>query len=294
MMDGNLVILAGGISSRMKKAVSASSMLDPLLKRDALEKSKSMIGVGAGHRPFLDYVLYTAREAGYRDVIIVVGERDHSIREYYGFADEGNEVHGLRISYAIQRIPPGREKPSGTADALLQALRAATRWSGSKFTVCNSDNLYSTLAFSLMLGCADPGALIDYDRSALEFDQERIEQFAVTEKSADGYLVDIIEKPTPDIIARVRHRSARLGVSMNIFMLSYDVIMPFLDRVPMHPVRQEKELPAAVQLMVRELPRSVRAIPLAEHVPDLTNQSDIPRVQEYLRKHFPDFTLERP
>ncbi len=293
-MDRNLVILAGGISSRMKRAVAASATLDPLLRREAEEKSKSMIGVGEGHRPFLDYVLYNAREAGYRDVVIVVGERDHSIRDYYGRADQGNEVHGLTVSYAIQRIPPGREKPLGTADALLQALAATPRWRGKKFTVCNSDNLYSREAFQLMLECPDPGALIDYDRSALEFEQERIEQFALIQKSADGYLVDILEKPAPELVARMVDASGRLGVSMNIFTLSYDMVCSFLERLRLHPVRQEKELPAAIQMMVQSFPRSVRAIPRAEHVPDLTHQSDIPRVQAYLLSAFPHFSLALP
>ncbi len=292
-MHANLVILAGGISSRMKKAVAVSVGLDPLLKREAEQISKSMIGVGEGHRPFLDYVLYNAREAGYRDVVIVVGEGDRSIREYYGGADEGNTVYGLTISYAVQRVPPGRTKPVGTSDALLQALAVTSRWRGKTFCVCNSDNLYSVQAFRHMLESPDPGALIDYDRAALEFEQERIEQFAVIQKSPDGYLLDILEKPEPEALGTMRDASGRLGVSMNIFRLSFDMIYPFLERAPLHPVRQEKELPVSVQMMVRSHPRSVRAIPMSEHVPDLTHQSDIPRVQAYLHAAFPNFSLAR-
>ena len=290
-MDPHLVILAGGISSRMKKAVSASAPLDPVLRHDAMEKSKSMIGVGEGHRPFLDYLLYNAREAGFRDVVIVVGEQDRSIREYYGMADQGNAFFGLTISYAVQTIPSGRQKPLGTADALLRALDFSPQWRGRDFTVCNSDNLYTIRALRLMLESTDPGAMIDYDRSALEFDAERIEQFSVTRKSPDGFLVDILEKPTPREIESARDSTGRIGVSMNIFRLSFDMVYPFLQRVPLHPVRQEKELPVAVQSMVKEDPRCMRAIPLAEHVPDLTNQSDIPAVQEYLHRLYPNFSL---
>lgn len=290
-MDPNLVILAGGISSRMKQSTAASAKIDPTLRREVQEKSKSMIGLGDGHRPLLDYVLYNARAAGYRDIVIVVGERDRSIRDYYGVADEGNRVYGLTLSYAVQTIPPGRVKPLGTADALLQALRATARWRGHKFTVCNSDNLYSRRALRLMLDSPGIGAMIDYDRSGLEFEQERIEQFAVTAKSDDGFLLEIIEKPSGDVIDRVRDHAGRVGVSMNIFRLSYDHILPFLESVPLDPARQEKELPAAVAMMIRQHPDAVKAIPLAEHVPDLTNQADIPRVQEFLRREFPNFSL---
>jgi len=289
-MDRTIVILAGGISSRMRKALSVP--LNPRLRREAEELSKSMIGVGEGFRPFLDYVLFNVREAGYRDVVIVIGERDNSIREYYGKAERGNEVFGLSVSYAIQRIPLGRGKPLGTADALLQALGAAPQWRGRKFTVCNSDNLYSVEALRLMLASEDPGAMIDYDRAALEFDQAMIEQFAVTRVSARGFLVDILEKPHAGAMTQSQDGSGRIGVSMNLFRLSYDLVLPFLESVPLHPLRLEKELPAAIQMMVRKYPESVRAIPMAEHVPDLTSQSDIPRVQEYLRRTFPPFTFE--
>jgi glucose-1-phosphate adenylyltransferase len=76
---------------------------------------------------------------------------------------------------------------------------------------------------------------------------------------------------------------------MNIFRFSYDRILPYLESVPLHPVRHEKELPAAVKMMIAEYPRSVFALPLAEHVIDLTSQSDIPTVKEYLAKEFPEF-----
>lgn len=67
------------------------------------------------------------------------------------------------------------------------------------------------------------------------------------------------------------------------------MIFPFLENVPMHPVRQEKELPLAVKLMIEKYPRSMYTIPLAEHVIDLTSQSDIFNVREYLKKEFPNF-----
>ena len=292
-MEPNLVILAGGISSRMKNAVSTPSGLEPGLLRDARDRAKSMIGIGEHRRPFLDYVLFNAREAGYRDIIIVTGEHDSSIREHYGPADEGNEIAGLRVSYAIQPIPAGRTKPLGTADALLHALRsrAASQWHA--FTVCNSDNLYSRLALKTMLECPDPGGMIDYDRAALEFSQDRIEQFAVTEISPDGYLIALIEKPSPDVIVRLLRTHGRIGVSMNIFRLTNELIRSCLEELSPDPVRQEKELPAAVQMMARRHPGSVRAIPLAEHVPDLTHPSDILAVQQFLETRFPDFSLDR-
>lgn len=287
-MNGNLIILAGGISSRMKRPGAAE--IDSKLAQDADVKAKSMIGVGSGYRPFLDYLLYEAREAGYRDIVIVVGERDRSIREYYGEADSGNAFHGLSISYAIQWIPEGRNKPLGTADALLQGMKARRDWEGKKFTVCNSDNLYTRRALRLIWESPSECSMIDYDRAALEFEPERIEQFAVIATAAGGAVVDILEKPSAGEIERLRDSRGRVGVSMNIFGFAYDRILPFLDTVPPHPVRQEKEIPAAVRMLISAFPGILMAIPLAEHVPDLTNRSDIVRVQEYLQREYPSFT----
>ena len=290
-MEPNLVILAGGVSSRMKKHPAPLAGADERLLREAREKSKSMIGVGEGGRPFMDYLLFNAREAGYRDVVIVIGEGDGAIRAHYGVRDRDNEFRGLRISYAVQPIPAGRTKPLGTADALLRALLFRPEWAGARCTVCNSDNLYSRDVLARLLECASPCALMDYDRDALRFDQARIEQFAVLQKDARGRLTGIVEKPSPADFALARDSHGRIGVSMNIFRFSYDMIIGPLRDVPLHPVRMEKELPAAVAILLERHPGSVLAIPVAEYVPDMTSTADITQVQEYLAGHFPHFTF---
>ena len=288
MNDGRLLILAGGISSRMKKPAGHELTVDSHLIEDADTKSKSMIGVGKNYRPFLDYLLYNARNSGYLDVVIVVGEKDNSIREYYGNKDVNNEFKGLKISYAIQPIPKGRLKPLGTADALLWGLRLKEEWRGKKFTVCNSDNLYSQKALRLILESPYRSSLIDYDRNALKFEQSRIEKFAVTIKNNKGFLVDIIEKPSSETIERLQRENGYVGVSMNIFSLDYDLIIPILEKIKPHAFRDEKELPEAVKIIANELTDSVFAYPLAEHVPDLTSKNDIVQVKEYLEKHYKD------
>ena len=120
-MGDKLVILAGGVSSRMKQS-APSGNFDSLLQQEADQKPKTLISVGADKRPFLDYLLYNARAAGYSEILIVIGERDQPMRACYGALDRGNQFHDLSISYALQRIPEGRLKPLGTADALLQCL----------------------------------------------------------------------------------------------------------------------------------------------------------------------------
>ncbi len=131
-----------------------------------------------------------------------------------------------------------------------------------------------------------PAGLIDYDRNSLQFEPQRVEQFAVLSKDAEGFLRSIIEKPSPEEIAALAGADGRVGVSMNIWRLDYDLMMPYLARVPIHPVRKEYELPTAVGMLAAEYPRTVMTIPRAEHVPDLTSRDDLAKVQGFLRREF--------
>ena len=281
MNEGNLVILAGGAASRMK--VPASVTLGADLEGQADRKTKAMIGLGVDGRPLMDYLLENAVAAGYTDTVIVVSPEDRSVRAHYGGRERDNPYRGMEISYAVQEVPAGRSKPAGTADALLQALRTRPDWAGQQFTVCNSDNLYSRAAFELLRTTNAECAMIDYDREGLLFSRERIEAFAVIVTNPDGTLRTITEKPDAAHIAQTREATGRVGVSMNIWRFVFDRILPFLEAVPYHPLRKEKELPTAVMMMLGAGTASVQTIPLREHVPDLTSRNDIADLQRYLK-----------
>ncbi|MBO6829878.1 MAG: NTP transferase domain-containing protein [Muricauda sp.] len=279
----SLVILAGGTSSRMKKNVRNLSILSPEELQQANERSKGLIGLGADGRPMLDYVLYNAKKAGYQKVYIVIGEKGELFQEFYG----GNDgFHGLEVVFAIQAIPSGREKPFGTADALYQAMEQYPELKKLRFSVCNSDNLYSIRAFDRIRHTKSSQALIAYDRDALEFDSERISRFALVKMDDDSNLIDIIEKPKSDEVDKYKDNLGKLRVSMNIFTFDGEKLFPFLKHCPVHPIRNEKELPTALLNMLVEFPGEMKAIPLSEHVPDLTAKSDIVEVKKYLKKHY--------
>ncbi|HSP87124.1 MAG TPA: hypothetical protein VLN45_03270, partial [Ignavibacteriaceae bacterium] len=171
------------------------------------------------------------------------------------------------------------------ADALYQGLLSVKEWEGSSFIVCNSDNLYSVKSFRTLQLSEYPNAMIDYDRNGLLFDNERIGRFAITKKNSRGFLVDIIEKPSEELIQLIKEKDGYIGVSMNIFKFSYDMIFPFLEKTPLDLERNEKELPTSVKLMVTKYSDSVFAYLFSEHVPDLTFKKDIIPVMEYLKKN---------
>ncbi|NQV30245.1 MAG: NTP transferase domain-containing protein [Candidatus Marinimicrobia bacterium] len=283
-MHDTLVIMAGGMSSRMKRAAADSAVQDADAAQ-ADSKDKGLIGVGTSNRPLLDYLLYNAREAGYKRVIIVTGMDNSAMKALYGHNDADNAFHGLSISYVIQPIPEGRSKPYGTADAIFRAMIAYPELQTEAFTCCNSDNLYTLTALRLLRETDALHAWINYDRAGLDFPGEKIGGFALTITDSDGYLEGMVEKPDPRQIENYADRSGSLRVSMNVFKLTGLMAFPYIRDCPLSKERQEKELPAVVLTIGARHPRTVLGIPLKEHVPDLTEKADIARVREYLSKN---------
>ncbi|MBQ3684726.1 MAG: NTP transferase domain-containing protein, partial [Methanomicrobium sp.] len=87
------VILAAGEGKRMRPLTAS--------------RPKVMLPVAG--RPMLEHLIVSARDAGIKDFILVVGYKEQDIRDY--FKDGGR--FGVKVRYAVQR------KQSGTANALL-------------------------------------------------------------------------------------------------------------------------------------------------------------------------------
>jgi glucose-1-phosphate adenylyltransferase len=286
-MHDNLVILAGGASSRMKKEAVLDN-LSPEEISQANERSKGLIGVGASGRPLLDYLLWNAQKAGYKNIYIIIGEQGELFKEFYGSQMRNNDFHGLNISFAVQYIPEGRVKPFGTADALFQAVEQYPELNSQFYSVCNSDNLYSAEALRALRETESPNAFISYDRDAMDFPLERISRFAIAKLDADNQLLDILEKPSENVLEEYKDSEGKIRVSMNAFKFNGKTLYTHLKNCPVHPERDEKELPTVLLNSVKENPNTTIGIPFSEHVPDLTAKEDIADVKTYLAKYYPD------
>jgi len=285
-MHTNLIILAGGKSSRMKNT-PISNLVSKEVEDQANFRSKSLISVGNEGRPLMDYLLYNAKKAGYKNIYIVINEKDGLFKELYGKKTAHNIFNGLNIAYAVQYIPVNRVKPFGTADAIFQAIEQFTELQSQSFTVCNSDNLYSEKALKIVRETNNSNAFISYDRDGLEFSLDKILNFAVIKVDDRNYLQHIIEKPSIAIANANRDALGKIRVSMNIFKLNGELIYPYLKNCPIHLHRNEKELPTAILNMVKDNLDAMLGIPLSEYVPDLTAKDDINILKEYLKKHYP-------
>ncbi len=286
-MNKNLVILAGGASSRMKKSMASSNLSEEEIK-NANTNSKALLTFGKSNRPILDFLLLNAEKARYTNVIIIISEDGGAFKDFYGQETRNNKHNSLSISYATQYVPKDRIKPFGTADAVLQAMEQYPSLQKEAFTVCNSDNLYSIKVLQSLAETSADNAFISYDREGLKFPMEKIERFALTLLDTNSHITDIIEKPASDMVAGYTDALGKLRVSMNIFKFTGEQIFPFLKNCPINTLRNEKELPTAILNMCKENAFYMKGIPFNEHVPDLTAKEDIAIMKSYLEKHYPE------
>lgn len=275
-MTENIIILAGGASSRMKKSIDSD--LPPEKVAQANQVSKGLIELGG--KPFLSYLLENILKAKFKNVFIITGENAQVFR----LAFENNpDFKDLNIQFATQHVPEGREKPFGTADALYQCLLEYPHLKETKFCVCNSDNLYSLNALKLLKNASSSQAILAYDIDHLEYTEERISRFAVMKFNKDYDLLAIVEKPDPNNIQNYTDALKKVRVSMNIFLFDGKHFFKYLENCPIHPIRNEKELPSALMNMIKDDIR-VMGITIAEHVPDLTSKKDIVELEKYFNK----------
>ena len=270
MINDSLIILAAGLSSRMKKSVSSKNLSKRSIEQ-ANSRDKGLIGIDKNGRPLIHYLLINAKIAGFKVIYLVIGQNSDSFKSYF---DE-NKYDGLDIEFAVQYLEKNKLKPSGTADALFQAITQFPILKSSNFCVCNSDNLYSAKALRSIRSTSFSNAFISYDKSFLNFSSEKVSSFSILKLNENGYLVNILEKPTAKDFDLFKDSGGKIRVSMNLFKFNGSVFYDYLKNCPFDVLRNEKELPTAVLNLAKDQPSSVYGIPFEEHVPDLTSKDDI-------------------
>ena len=256
-MTTRAVILARGLGTRMRsEAPGITLTADQRRAADAGHKAMMPI---AG-RPFLDFVLSAAADAGLDRVAIVVGPEHRELRHYYEVTSPPARV---RVDFVVQA------EPRGTADAVL----AAERWIGDEaFLVMNGDNLYPVRDLSTLSGLGEPG-LLGFDPEELvrsgNVPADRVRAFALAEQDADGHLTRIVEKPSPEDVTRL---GPAARVSMNCWCFDSRIFEACRTVPPSS--RGELELPAAVALAITEGGVRFRVLPATGPVLDLSRRAD--------------------
>ena len=169
MKSDNLIIMAAGASSRMKKSLK-KEMFDSEGFEIANNSHKSLIPLGKKGSPLVYYLIKNAIEANYSNIYIITDADNIDFKEFI----TSQSFENVNIQFVIQNIPKGREKPLGTSDAVVQALDQFPELKKNIFTVCNGDNLYSVETLNLLKEKRNhPHALISYSWSAFSYEKER-------------------------------------------------------------------------------------------------------------------------
>ena len=277
-MIQSLLIMAAGASSRMKASVAKD--IGTAATEQANNRTKGLIEIGENGKPLLYYLLRNAQEAGYKTIYLITAADASFFRSTMRSLPNLDQLHFV---FVIQHIPQGRTKPLGTADAVFQALEQFPVLQKNRFSVCNSDNLYSVNAFRRLSSIEQGSGLIAYDLKSLNFTKEKIAGFALLVFDSDFYLENIVEKPAAADLNKAIDEHGSVYISMNAFTFDGNILYSFLSDCPIHLDRDEKELPTALLHMIQEHPRSVKGIPMQEHVPDLTTKKDLLLLAHYLK-----------
>ena len=262
------IVLAAGRSSRMKAfeddGQGHTGEEIHLLKT----RSKAMLPISHEGKPFLALLLERLVSEGVDDVCVVLSSEDQDTPGWLApwIPD------GVSVGYARQTIPSDRDKPMGTADAVQRGLEARPEWQGRSVAVFNGDNLPPEGAVAQLK--TTTAGMLAFAQSHLGLPIERTKAFAIVEGSSDAGVHALVEKPSAEDVERLRDEHGEVWVSMNVFRLPYEALLVGCTSAPIHPVRQERELPTAALLAAEQNGAKLQWIPCRGAFLDLTHPQD--------------------
>ena len=259
------VILARGLGTRMRKTDCAAHLTR---EQAAVADTgiKALIPVQGG--TFLDYVLSSLADCGYKRICLVIGPDQTATRDYF----RALPTRRITIEFAYQ------EKPLGTADAVA----AARKFTGKDdFLVINSDNHYPPVSLRGLRHLNGPG-LAGFEKQHMldgsNIPADRIAKFAVIRIDSQGHMVGIIEKPSEAQLAALPEP---LFISMNCWRFGPSIYEACANIEP--SARGELEIPDAVQYSIDKLGERYRVLEVHAPVLDLSSRADVEGVAEHMK-----------
>jgi len=287
-----LVILAAGMGSRY----GGLKQIDP---------------VDEYGNKIIDFSIYDAIKAGFDRVIFIIKkEHEQDFRECIGDIVSPH----IKVDYVFQdlndlpegfTVPEGREKPWGTAHALLACRNAID----GPFAVINADDFYGREAYKVLADFLNEGkegekgryAMVGYKLANTLTDNGYVcRGVCVTDEK--GYLSDIKERTHIE----KREKGAAFTedgtnfepltgeepVSMNFWGFTPDVLDElailfdkFLrEEVPGNPLKSECYIPISVDTLLKEGKATVKVLHSSDKWFGVTYKEDKPMVVESVKK----------
>ena len=268
---------------------------------------KQMEPVDAEGHSIIDFSMYDARRAGFRDLVFII-KREHEtlfrerigdrMERYFNVEYVYQELTDIPAGYAV---PEGRVKPWGTG----QAVACCRNVLHGPFAVINSDDFYGRTAFSEIYDFLSTNsdercyAMVGYRV------RNTVTEFGSVARGVcevqSGMLVGITERTK--IYQRGDHAAytedgehfADLPgdtiVSMNLWGFTRPMVSELWTRlgtffekeVPLDPLKREFYLPSAVNGQLEEGTARVRVLPCEEVWHGVTYREDLSSVKEAIR-----------
>ena len=131
-----MIIMAAGVSSRMKASMSNSNLSDEqILQSNNI--AKGFIRIGKKDETLIYHIIKNSTASKISNFFIILSK--DSI-EFQSYLKEIEKKLTVKIKFAFQDYY-GKKKPMGTADAIFQAMNQFPELKTYRFLVCNSDNL---------------------------------------------------------------------------------------------------------------------------------------------------------
>lgn len=258
----------------------------------------------AGHA-ILDYSVFDAVRAGFERVVFII---KRSFADSFRAAFGDRIARSAEVAYAFQEldmlpegfdVPEGRQKPWGTAHAVLCARDAID----APFCVINADDFYGAGAFKTAYDFLT-GEHADNEHAMVGYRVENTltENGAVSrgvcETSADGMLTGITERThivradggaafSEDGGATFTFVPAGTIVSMNMWCFAQSMLDEIGNRfagflkasLPINPMKCEYYLPQVPNMCIEEGTASVRVLATDEKWYGMTYREDLPKVR---------------
>lgn len=223
------------------------------------DKSKHLINVE--NRPFLAYLLDNIIDAGYKEIIMVVGYREDMIKEFLkNYKFQGTQDYKIDTINQHSVLGP-KEKEYGTACP----IKCAKNLVGNEpFVSIVGDNFYSVDDLRAM-------RIDDNYNYVAGLEHKEPEKFGVLLTSNDGFLQKIVEKPKEFVGNMVN--SSLYKFTPEIFDKVFQI-----EKSP----RGEYEITDAISLLARE--NKVKTKKMNGFWMDFGKPDDISKFSEFLRK----------
>lgn len=282
-----LVVMAAGMGSRY----GGLKQIDP---------------VGPHGELIIDYSIYDARRAGFQTVVFII---KHEIEDAFRKAIGDRLSQVMDVRYAFQQlddlpagytVPEGREKPWGTAHAILAARQVVD----GPFAVINADDYYGPHAFEALYTYLSQHpdtdryqyAMVSYPLRNTVTEHGSVAR-GVCQADEDGHLLSVTERTriekdgdharyTEDGGQTWHHLDGDTPVSMNLwgfhhsFLKELEARLPaFLDRALVeNPLKGEYFLPSVVSALIDEGRAQVQMLRSQDRWYGVTYKEDHPQV----------------